>query len=61
VPAVIVENNVLVATMGIEPPARYRVDAQGCVRTADGHLPAILHQYDRIAEIRRPVEARFAQ
>jgi hypothetical protein len=61
VPSVIVENNVLVATMGIEPAARYRVDAEGRVRTADGHLPAILHQYDRIAEIRRPVEARFAQ
>jgi hypothetical protein len=60
VPAVIVENNVLVATMGIEPAARYRVDAEGRVRTEDGHLPAILHQYDRIAEIRAPVEARFA-
>jgi hypothetical protein len=61
VPAVIVENNLVVATMGIEPAMRYRVGADGRVRTSDGHLPAILHQYDRIAEIRGAVEARFAQ
>jgi hypothetical protein len=60
VPAVIVENNVLVATMGIEPAARYLVGADGRIRTRDGHLPAILHQYDRLDEIRVPVEARFA-
>jgi hypothetical protein len=60
-PSVIVENNAMVATMGIEPAARYRVDADGLVRTSDGHLPAILHQYDRIPEIRAPVEARFAK
>jgi hypothetical protein len=59
--AVIVENNVVVATMGIEPATRYRAGADGLVRTADGHLPAILHQYDRIPEIRAPVEARFAK
>ncbi len=61
VPSVIVENNVLVATMGIEPAARYVVGVDRRVRTVDGNLPAILHQYDRIAEIRAPVEARFAQ
>jgi hypothetical protein len=61
VPAVMVENNVLVATMGIEPATRYRVDADGRIRTTEGHLPAILHQYDRIAAVRGPVEARFAQ
>ena len=61
VPAVIVENNVLVATMGIEPASRYLIGADGRIRTRDGHLPAILHQYDRIDEIRAPVEARFAQ
>jgi hypothetical protein len=60
VPAVIVENNVLVATMGIEPAARYLVGADGRIRTRDGHLPAILHQYDRLEDIRAPVEARFA-
>jgi hypothetical protein len=60
VPAVIVENNVLVATMGIEPASRYLVGADGRIRTRDGHLPAILHQYDRIEDIRAPVEARFA-
>jgi hypothetical protein len=60
VPAVIVENNVLVATMGIEPASRYLVGADGRIRTRDGHLPAMLHQYDRLSEIRGPVEARFA-
>lgn len=60
VPGVIVENNVLVATMGIEPAARYLVGADGRIRTRDGHLPAILHQYDRLEDIRAPVEARFA-
>jgi hypothetical protein len=47
--------------MGIEPAARYVVDADRQVRTVDGHLPAILHQYDRIPEILAPVEARFSQ
>jgi len=60
-PSVIVENNVLVATMGIEAATRYVVDADGRVRTSDGRLPAILHQYDRIPEICAPVEARFAR
>jgi hypothetical protein len=60
VPAVIVENNALVATMGIEPASRYLVGADGRIRTRDGHLPAILHQYDRLPEILAPVAARFA-
>jgi hypothetical protein len=43
-----VENNVHVATMGLEPDATYVVGADGVVRTADGRVPAILHQYDRV-------------
>jgi hypothetical protein len=60
VPAIVVENNVLVATMGIEPASRYVAGPDGRIRTDDGHMPAILHQYDRIPEIRAAVEARFA-
>ena len=59
VPATLVENNVRVATMGIEPLSVYRIGADNLVRTADGHLPAILHQYDRIPEIKAAVEARW--
>ena len=59
VSAVIVENNVHVASMGLEPPSAYIVDERGQIRTVDGHLPAILHQYDRIPHVRDAVEARF--
>ena len=61
VPVVIVENNVHVATMGIEPASAYRVSADKLVRTADGLLPAILHQYDRLPEIKATVEARWRE
>ena len=59
VPATIVENNVVVATMGIEPASVYLAGPNGRICTRDGHVPAILHQYDRIPEIRAAVEARF--
>jgi hypothetical protein len=59
VEAVIVENNVHVATMGLEPASAYTVGADGLVRTADGYLPAILHQYDRIPELQRAVAAKY--
>jgi hypothetical protein len=59
VPGTIVENDVHVATMGIAPPGTYVVGADGLVRTADGRLPAILHQYDRLPEIARVVAARY--
>jgi hypothetical protein len=59
VPATIVENNVVVATMGIEPASVYVAGPDGRICTRGGHLPAILHQYDRIPEIRAAVEARF--
>jgi|EndMetStandDraft_8_1072994.scaffolds.fasta_scaffold114456_2 hypothetical protein len=58
-PVVMVENNVHVATMGIEPASVYRVGTDGVVRTAAGALPAILHQYDRLPEIKSPVESRW--
>jgi hypothetical protein len=56
----IVENNLDVATMGLEPPSAYEVGPDHVIRTADGHVPMILHQYDRIPAIRHAVEARFA-
>ena len=57
VPGVVMENNVHVATMGLEPDATYAVGADGLVRTGDGHMPAILHQYDRVP----PVAAALAK
>ena len=60
VPGLIVENNGLVATMGLEPPGTYRVGNDGFIRCADGHAPAICHQYDRIAEVKALVEQRYA-
>jgi len=59
VPGTIVENDAHVATMGISPPGTYVAGADGLIRTADGHLPAILHQYDRLPEIARFVAARY--
>ena len=59
IPVVLVENNVHVATMGIEPASSYRSEPGGTIRTLEGHLPAILHQYDRLPEIKTPVEQRW--
>jgi hypothetical protein len=59
VPGTIVENDVHVATMGIAPPGTYVAGADGLIRTADGHLPAILHQYDRLPDIARFVAAKY--
>ena len=59
VPGTIVENDVHVATMGISPPGGYVAGADGLIRTADGRLPAILHQYDRLPDIARVVAARY--
>jgi hypothetical protein len=58
---VTVENDVHVATMGLEPPSHYANGPDGMVRTADGRRPAILHQYDRMPAISAAIEARFAQ
>lgn len=59
VDGVLVENNIHVATMGLEGAEAYRIGDDGLIRTAAGHLPAILHQYDRIPSIRASVESRF--
>jgi hypothetical protein len=61
VPFVVVENNLHVATMGLEPADAYIVGQDGLIRTADNHLPAILHQYDRIPLLKAAVERRFAR
>ena len=59
VPGTIIENDQHVATMGISPPGTYVAGTDGLIRTVDGHLPAILHQYDRLPEIARLVAARY--
>jgi hypothetical protein len=59
VPGTLVENDVHVATMGISPPGTYVAGADGVIRTADGRVPAILHQYDRLPEIARFVAAKY--
>ncbi len=60
VPGVIVENNVHIATMGLEPDSIYLVGDDGLVRTADGHEPAILHQYDRVPHVKAAIDARYS-
>jgi hypothetical protein len=45
--------------MGISPPGTYAAGADGLIRTAGGHLPAILHQYDRLPDIARFVAAKY--
>jgi hypothetical protein len=57
---IIVQNNGHIATMALEPQSLYRLDAAAQIRTAGGHLPAIVHQYDRFAEFRAAIEARYA-
>jgi hypothetical protein len=59
VPGTIVENDEHVATMGIAPPGTYVAGADGLIRTADGRLPAILHQYDRVPDIAAVVAAKY--
>ena len=59
VPGTIVENDEHVATVGISPPGTYVAGADGLIRTADGHLPAILHQYDRLPDVARFVAAKY--
>jgi hypothetical protein len=47
--------------MGLAPPSAYVAGADGLIRTADGRVPAILHQYDRIPALKRAVEARHGR
>jgi hypothetical protein len=55
-PGVVMENNVHVATMGLEPESTYVVGDDGILRTADGHVPAVLHQYDRVPAVKAALE-----
>ncbi len=57
---VIVENNLHVATVGIEPISSYAIGNDHFVLTADGRAPAICHQYDRLPDLQKAIEARFA-
>jgi len=57
---VIVENNLHVATMGIEPVSTYVIGDDQLVHLAGGRAPAICHQYDRVPHIHNAVKARFA-
>jgi hypothetical protein len=59
VDSVITENDQHVATMGLESPSIYLLGVDGRVRTRNGDLPAILHQYDRLPEIGQAVEALY--
>lgn len=60
VPGILVENNDLVATMGLEPPGSYRIGSDGLIECGDGRVPAICHQYDRTPEFAAAMRARFA-
>jgi len=57
---VIMENNVHIATMGLEPGSIYVAGDDGLVRTTDGHTPAILHQYDRVPHLKAAIEKRYS-
>jgi hypothetical protein len=59
IPGVVMENNVHVATMGLEPESTYVVGDDGVVRTADGHVPPILHQYDRLRHVNVAIAKRY--
>jgi hypothetical protein len=56
---IIVQNNGHIATMALEPQSIYCLDATAQIHAADGHLPAICHQYDRFPEFRAAIEARY--
>jgi hypothetical protein len=54
------ENNGHIATMALEPRDSYCLDATARIHGRDGRLYPICHQYDRFADIRAAVEARYA-
>jgi hypothetical protein len=54
------ENNGHIATMALEPREFYRLDEAARIHGPDGRLYPICHQYDRFADIRAAVEARYA-
>ena len=57
-PGVVMENNVHIATMGLE--SGYRMDDDGVVRTTDGVTPAILHQWDRVPHVKAAIDKRYS-
>ncbi|MET0183462.1 MAG: hypothetical protein ABW199_11300 [Caulobacterales bacterium] len=58
--SVVVENNVRVATMGLEPHELYRLEpGPRVVYAPSGAAPPILHQYDRYDDIAAAFEQRF--
>jgi hypothetical protein len=58
---VVVENNGHIATMALEPRAFYSLDSEARIHAPDGRLFPICHQYDRFADIRAAVEAKFSK
>jgi hypothetical protein len=58
VSGVLVENDVHVATMGLQ--SNYLVGDDGLVRTIDGDAPAILHQYDRVPHVKAVIDRRYS-
>jgi hypothetical protein len=61
VAGVVMENNVHIATMGLEPSSIYLIEDDGLVCTTGGHLPAILHQYDRVPHLKAAIERRYSE
>ena len=57
---IVVENNQHIATMALEPRTLYRLDRESLIYGPDDRLFPICHQYDRFPDIRKAVEARFA-
>ena len=58
---IVEENNGHIATMALEPREFYRLNAAARIHGPDGRLYPICHQYDRFADIRAAVEARYAK
>ena len=51
VPGILGENDGLVATVGLAPEENYTVDAAGYIHAPGGHIPPVVHQYDRHPEL----------
>jgi len=57
---IVVDNHQHIATMALEPRALYRLDGESLIHSPDGHLFPICHQYDRFPDLRKAIEARYA-
>lgn len=58
IPAVIHPNGEVVWTMGLCLWDKWEWDGAH-ISMADGHVPAIIHQYDRIPDMKQVIEARY--